>query len=80
MEPHLTVLQIQSIRQIDTDTAQSSGSRIFSDIVQSSRLPLCASVPAYTCPISCLAEKTTWHATHSTMCPLCSTLMTVGMV
>jgi len=79
-EPRLTILQIQCIRQIGTDTAQSSESRVFSDTVQSSELVPCASLPAYTCSVSFLAETTTWNATYSTMCPFCSTLMNVGMV
>jgi len=36
--PPLTEYQIQCIRQIDTDTAQSSGSRVLSDTVPSSGL------------------------------------------
>jgi len=54
--PPLTARQIHCTRQIDTDTDQSSESRVGADTVQSSGLRLYASFPAYNCSVPFLAE------------------------
>ena len=54
--PPLTARQIHCTRKIDTDTGQSSESRVGADTVQSSGLRLYASFSAYNCSVSFLAE------------------------
>jgi len=52
----------------------------FTDTVQFSKLPLCASLPAYSRFALFLVEKTTMRGSHSTLYTFCSAMERGGMV